>query len=95
VTPARKNDAFVKVPLWWTVEAARATRTPATLVCVYLLRASWKARSMTFPLPNGWLERQGVSRKIKCRVLRDLERAGLITVERPSHKSPIVTLVAL
>ena len=95
MTAVRKKDTFVKVPLWWTVEAAKATRTPATLVCVYLIHASWKARSMTFNLPNRWLEKQGVSRKIKCRVLRDLERAGLITVERPSHKSPIVTLAAL
>ena len=39
--------------------------------------------------------RRGVSREIKRRVLRDLEAAGLITVERPSRKSPIVTLVVL
>jgi hypothetical protein len=95
VTATTKKDTFVKVPLWWAVEAAKATRTPATLVCVYLIHASWKARNMKFSLPNGWLEKRGVSRKIKCRVLRDLEHAGLITVERPSHKSPIVTLVAL
>jgi hypothetical protein len=30
---------------------------------------------------------------LKRRVLRDLERGGLITVERPSRKTPIVTLV--
>jgi hypothetical protein len=37
----------------------------------------------------------GVSREIKRRVLRDLERGGLITVERPIRKTPIVTLVGL
>ena len=32
---------------------------------------------------------------LKRRVLRDLERGGLITVERPPRKTPIVTLVGL
>jgi hypothetical protein len=90
-----KKDAFVKAPLWWAVEAAKATKTPALLVCVYLLHVSWKARSATFLLPNGWLERHGVSREIKRRVLRDLEASGLITLERRSGKSPRVTLVVL
>jgi hypothetical protein len=90
-----KKDVFVKTPLWWAVEAAKATKTPALLVCVYLLHASWRARSMTFLLPNGWLEQNGVSREIKRRVLYDLEAAGLIIVERRSGKSPCVTLVAL
>jgi hypothetical protein len=93
VTATRK--AFVKVPLWWAVAAAEATRTPAALVYIHLLHASWKARSATFPLPNGWLEQHGVGRKTKSRVLRDLEAAGLITVERSSRKSPRVTLVLL
>jgi len=94
VTATKKKDAFVKLPLWWAVAAAEATRTPAALVYIHLLHASWKARSATFPLPNGWLEQHGVGRKTK-RVLRDLEAAGLITVERSSRKSPRVTLVLL
>jgi hypothetical protein len=55
----------------------------------------WKTRSTTFTLPNGWLEEWGVSREVKRRVLRDLEAAGLITVERPNRKSPKVTIVVL
>jgi hypothetical protein len=83
------------VPLWWAVEAAKATHTPATVVCIELLHASWKAKSPTFPLPNGRLKKMGVSREVKRYVLRDLEAAGLITVERRSGKTPIVTLVVL
>jgi len=71
VIPAKK-DAFVKAPLWWVAEASKATKTPATLVCVYLLHASWKAKSTTFTLPNGYLKQHGVSRHTKSRVLRDL-----------------------
>ena len=92
---AGKKDPFVKLPLWFAIAAAKATKTPAALVWVYLVRLSWREESLTFALPNGWLERSGVSREVKRRVLRDLERAGLITLERRTKKSPIVTLVAL
>ncbi len=87
---------FVQVPLWWAEAAAKATTGGgAALVWIYLLHASWKAKSMTFPLPNGYLKRCGVSRKIKYRVLRELEAARLIVVERRTHKSPLVTLVVI
>jgi hypothetical protein len=95
VTALKKKDAFVKVPLWWAAEAAKATHSPAALVCIYLLHASWKEKSLTVSLPNGWLKQHGVSREVKRRVLRDLEAAGLIAVERTDRKSPLVTLVAL
>ena len=91
----KKKEPFVKVPLWWAEETAKAAKTPAALVLVYLLRTSWKARSATFPLPNVYLKKNGVSPKVKRRVLRNLEAAGLITVERPRRKSPIVTLVVI
>jgi hypothetical protein len=92
---AKKKDLFVKFPLWWAVEAAKAAKSPATLVCVHMLHSSWKARSLTFPLSNAWLEQRGVTREVKRRVLRDLEAAGLITVERRSGRSPRVSLVTL
>jgi hypothetical protein len=91
----KKVEPFVKVPLWWIAAAARHARSPATLIMVELLRTSWKAKSPTFPLPNGRLEKLGVSREIKRRVLIDLERGGLIAVERRPNKTPIVTLLLL
>ena len=93
MAPKDKRDVFVQVPLWWAGEASQATKTPAALVWVYLRHAAWKARSATFPLPNDYFKKHGVSREIKRRVLRDLEIAGLITVERRPRKSPLITLV--
>jgi hypothetical protein len=90
-----KKDAFVKVPLWWAAEAAKATHLPRMLVLIELLHRSWKAKSLTFPFPNGRLEKKGVGREAKRRVLRDLEAAGLITVDRRHGKTVWVTLVAL
>jgi hypothetical protein len=91
----KKVEPFVRVPLWWIRAAAQHSRSPTTLVLVELLYRSWKARSMTFLLPNVRLAKWGASRKIKRRVLRDLERGGLVTVEWRSGKSPIVTLTLL
>ena len=95
---AKKKKAtfpFVNVPLWWITEATKATRTPAALICVHMLYASWKAKSLTFPLSNKTLEKGGASARVKYRVLRDLEKAGLIKVERKNGHSPRVTLVLI
>jgi hypothetical protein len=91
----RKVEPFVNVPLWWITQATKLTKTPAALVCIELLYRAWKGKSLTFPFPNGNLKKLGVSRDIKRRALRDLERGGLISVERPTRKTPIVTLVGL
>ena len=92
---ATHKDAFVKVPLWWIAQATRATKSPQAFVCVWLLHLAWKAGSMTFPLPNGRLTKQGADRRAKRRALANLEAAGLITVEREDGKTPVVTLLCL
>jgi hypothetical protein len=89
----RTKDPFVKVPLWWAAEVAKATKSPGVMVWVRLLYLAWDNGMRPVPLANVKLKNCGVSRKIKNRVLRDLERAGLITVERRFGKSPVVTLV--
>ena len=92
---AKREDPFVRHPQWFAEATARITKSPAILVCYYILHASWKARSLTFTMPNGWLEERGVSRKTKRRVLLELEAAGLIMVDRSNHRSPKVTLMTL
>ena len=91
-----RKDAFVQVPLWWLEAATRATRSPQAFVSVWLLHLAWKAKSPTFPVPNGQLGQRGVSRYAKYRALARLEKAG------PDHRRPsrsarpsIVTLVGL
>jgi hypothetical protein len=94
-TTKRKEPPFVKVPLWWAEAATKATKSPKAMVWVQLLHAAWKAKRLTFPLPNGRLKKAGVSRFVKRRVLRELEATGLITVAWRHGKTPIVTIVAL
>jgi hypothetical protein len=88
-------EPFVKVPRWWIAAACKATDNHKALVCVELFYVAWKAKSLTFPLPNARLEKLGVHRETKRRALRDLERAGLIRVGRRSNKTPVVTLLLL
>jgi hypothetical protein len=91
--PRQRREVFVKVPLWWAEQAMQATRSPQAFVAIWLLYLSWKAKSLTFPLPNGRLAERGFDRQVKRRALANLEKAGLITVERPGRKAPIVSLV--
>ena len=91
----RRTDLFVKVPLSWIEQATQATKTPKALVCIWLLHLAWKTKSHTFALPNSGLRKRGVNRLTKYRVLRELEIAGLITVERHSRRTPLVTLISL
>jgi hypothetical protein len=91
----KKAEAFVKVPLWWIETAAKDARSPTTIVLIELLYAAWRAKSSTFLLPNVRLKKLGVSRDVKSRVLRDLERRPVILVERHSRKAPIITLIGL
>ena len=91
----KKSERFVQVPLWWIEIAAKDIGSPKTLVLIELLYGAWKAKSSTFPLPNSRLNKLGVSREIKRRVLRDLERRPVIRVKRSPGKTPIITLIGL
>jgi len=88
-------DAFVKLPLWFAREAAKATNTRKALVWIWLVRLAFEHRSLGFPVPNARLRQQGVDRLTKGRALRELEIAGLITVVRRHGKTVRVELIAL
>jgi hypothetical protein len=82
--------AYAQVPLAWAARAAQATNSPAAVVWVEIIFLAWRAKGAPFPLSSG---RLSVSRKLKCRVLRDLERAGLVAVHWRVRQAPLVTLL--
>jgi hypothetical protein len=88
-----KTVPYVKVPMWFAEEAAKATKTTKALIWIWLLHLHFKTHRTTFPVPNGKLQKIGVSRHAKRRALRELEAAGLITIERRHGKAPIVSVV--
>jgi hypothetical protein len=91
----KSEDLFAIIPLWWAVLAAEATKTPAALVYIYLQHLGRMAKGRSFSVPNGWLEKQGVSRWTKHRVLRALESYKMIAVEWRHGKNPLVTMLPL
>ncbi len=91
----KTKDPFVKVPLWWAVQAAQATKSPKAMVWLWLLHRVWKGRTKTVVMANVKLKTWGVTRLQKYRALRELEAAGLVTVDWRLRKSPVVTLLHL
>jgi hypothetical protein len=92
---AMKQQQFVKLPLQWAADAAKATGTRGAMVWILLLHMAWKTKSTTFPLSNIMLARYGVSREMKRRVLEKLEASGRVKIERRWKRNPIVTLLTI
>jgi hypothetical protein len=84
-----KVPPFIQVPIWFAEMACKALEDPKAMVWLYLLHLYFKTKRTTFPVPNVWLEKRGVERRLKCRVLTKLAAAGLITIEWRRGRSPI------
>jgi hypothetical protein len=84
-----QEPPFAKVPLWCAEEMAKASKSPAVIVCVRLLYLSWKTKSQTVTLSNDG----GINRNSKERVLRHFEAAGLVRAKRRNGQSPRVTIL--
>jgi hypothetical protein len=92
-SPRPRKGHFVKVPLEW-MERLSAARLAATWkVALHLLHESFKNRRQVIRLANGTLALDGISKWQKWRALAELEKLGLVSVERRPNKSPHVTLL--
>ncbi len=89
----QSHAGFAKVPLDWAARAAKVTKTPRAMVWIWLLYMAWERGSRSVRLANVTLRGWGVSRRTKWRVLQDLEKAGLILIERRPRKSPRITVL--
>jgi hypothetical protein len=89
----RRRQQFVQVPWAWIERLAQSQSANTYRVAVTLLYLHWKTNGDAIKLANGMLAIDGVSRYAKYRALAELERFGLITVNRRRKKSPIVTLI--
>lgn len=89
----KRRDQFILVPMVWFEKLAGASdRTHR--VALYLLHLDWKGRGEPIELANGMLRICGVSRQSKWRALADLERRGLVEIERRPRRSPVVRLMS-
>ena len=88
----RPKPSFVQIPLELAARAAKATGGQRMLAWMLILHRCWKEKTKTVPVTNNMLHEYGIDRKVKVRALRQLETAGLITVEWRDRKSTIVTV---
>ena len=87
----KRRGQFIRLPWLWFEKLAGATGQTYR-VALYLLFLHWKNGCKPIKLANGMLAIDGVSRQSKWRALGELERRGLIRVERRPKRSPIVHL---
>jgi hypothetical protein len=91
----KRRQQFIRLPLWWLEKLGEAPLATGSThqVAGHLIYLDWKNHGKPFKLPNGMLKYDGICRQSKWRALNDLERRGLITLERRQRKSPIIRLI--
>ena len=91
---AKRREQFTLVPDVWKERLAEGTANCGTYkLALALLHRDWKNDGRPVRLANKGLEADGLNRKQKYRALTDLERLGLVTVERRFRKSPTVKVL--
>ena len=88
---AKRRTHFVRLPWVW-VEALSGASGQTWQLATHLLYLNWKGKGEPIKLENGMLEIDGISRWSKWRALPELERRGLVVIDRRRRRSPIVTL---
>ena len=84
---------FIKVPWSWVDRLKTSNRGATYRVALHLIYAHWRAGGRPIHLANITLAEEGVNRRAKWRALGELERFGLVKIERRSRKAPLVTLI--
>jgi hypothetical protein len=90
-TVPKRTKHFIRIPMSWH-EALRDATGRTHYVAQRLLYLHWRQRGQPVKLANKLLGIEGVSRQAKWRALRDLERRGLIELERQPRRSPVIRL---
>ena len=86
---AKRREHFIRVPFCWLERLGGASGQIYALA-LHLLYLQWRNNGRAFNLPNGMLAMDGIGRSTKWRALVELERRGLISIERRRGKSPMV-----
>lgn len=89
----RRRQQFVMVPWVWAEKLATVRYIATYRVALHILYRHWRGRGEPFTLSNGAMLMEGVSRWQKWRALGELEKLGLITIERRQRKTPRITVL--
>jgi hypothetical protein len=83
----RKRQKFVQVPWDW-VDRLEGASGKTCLLALRLLWLNWRYNSGEIRLANKSIGR--MERRTKYRALADLERRGLISIQRRPRRSPLI-----
>jgi hypothetical protein len=78
----------------WVDRLKEARRINTYRLALFLLHRHWKTNGNTIALSNVAIAEAGVSSREKWRALIELERPGLIVIERRRRKSPLIRVIA-
>ena len=90
-----RKRLFVRVPLGWVHRLAGARHVSTYRVALHLHHREFRAinKGAAIGLPNGALEADGVTPRQKWRALAELEKLGLVKINRRARRSPEITLL--
>jgi hypothetical protein len=89
----KRRDQFIIVPMAWKDRLTGAVHASTLKLALHLLHQYWKNDGEAIGLSNIALTSAGVSRGQKWRCLRELEKLGLVQVERRKRRSPLVRVI--
>lgn len=92
----KQGERFLKgpIPLKWLIRASKLPGKSFHVAILICYRGGIE-KSRTIKLSNITVKTFGLTRFSKKRALKHLESAGLITVERYTGRSPIVTILEI
>ena len=94
LSKAGTSKPFAILDLTAAAEAATVLTTAAQMfVWIWIVHQTKKRNSKPVAVPNVALAPYGISGKVKAAALDHLEAAGLVSIERPTGKAPVVTLL--
>jgi hypothetical protein len=90
--PKRWQRHYVHVPWEWVVHLRGTKRAATVMLALLLAYEHWRMGGRVIVLSNALAADVGLSRRSKWSALVELERRGLVEVERCPGKSPRVTI---
>jgi hypothetical protein len=85
-------DPFDKFPRWWTLKM-RDAGVGSFKLALLLLHLNWKSRGRPVVVSAAAAKDRGVGTRQKVTAVLELERLGIIRVERRPKKSSLITVL--
>ena len=91
--PNRWRRQYVRLPWSWVERLQGARRVSTYRVALLAAYEHWRSGGRPLVLSNVLSEAEGLSRRSKWNAVAELERLGLVRVERRAGRSPRLTLL--